>query len=307
MTWLWTTLGAIFLLVFSTYVDKYLLTRYFKGRDPGVLILFSAFFGVIATPIIYVIEPAALAIPFWSGFWLTVGGLGSITGTILYLYAMNIDEVSVVVPLFQLAPVFNFVFGYLFLHEVLHGYQLVGFVVVFIGSVIVSLDFSRGMRMPKFKARVFFLMAGATCLISINTVIFKSIAIEETFWVSQFWEYAALVLAGFVLFVTIKKYREQFLGVFRKNKVPIISLNVLNEITGAAGYLLLSYASLLAPIAIVSVVSSTQPLFLFIFGALITIFLPAIAQEDVSKPVITQKVIAALIIFFGGYLLNIGF
>jgi hypothetical protein len=64
---------------------------------------------------------------------------------------------------------------------------------------------------------------------------------------------------------------------------------------------------LLAPIAIVSVVSSTQPLFLFIFGALITIFLPAIAQEDVSKPVITQKVIAALVIFLGGYLLNIGF
>jgi drug/metabolite transporter (DMT)-like permease len=258
----------------------------------------------VVTPILYFIDPGALSVPAASAFLLVVGGLANITGVILYLYAMHTDEVSVVAPLFQLSPLFSLTLGYFFLGETLTRYQMLGFATVFIGAVLVSLDLEH--RVPRLKWKPFVFMVLATMLLSINGAIFKYVALEEAFWPSMFWEYFALIIAGIILLGGVKRYRRQFFDAFKKDKWPIISFNVLNEITGAVGYLLISYASLLVPIAIVSVISGTQPLFLFLFGALFTLFFPKIATEDLSRKVIVQKLSSAVVIFIGGYLLNKG-
>jgi drug/metabolite transporter (DMT)-like permease len=302
MTWLWATLLAIFFFVFSTYVDKYLLTRYLKGREPGVLILFSTLFAVVVVPVIYAIEPRSLDVAAMDAFWLVFAGLLNITAVVLYLYAMQEDEVSVVAPLFQLAPIWTYLIGHFFLHEELTGGQVAGFFVLFAGAVFVSLDVKA--KSLRFKRKPFVLMAIATLLLSVNTAVFKVIALEEEFWPSMFWQYAALIVAGVILFGGVRKYREEFLAVFRRNKVPVVALNVTNEITGVLGFLLISYAYLHEKVAIVSVVSSTQPLFLFLFGALFTLFFPSVAKEDLSRKVVLQKLGAASVIVAGAWLLH---
>jgi hypothetical protein len=47
-----------------------------------------------------------------------------------------------------------------------------------------------------------------------------------------------------------------------------------------------------------------QPFFVFLFGVLITIFLPHIGTESLLKKDIIQKIIAISVMFLGGYIMN---
>lgn len=302
MSWLIYALSAICVLVFSVYVDKFLLSKYFAGKSPGVLILFSSLFAVIVAPVLYLLAPQALSVGATSAVWLLLGGVLNISGTICYLYAVNQDDASAVVPLFQLNPVFALILGWTFLGETLSIAQLTGFLLVFFGVLVVSFDI-RGGEM-KLRKGVILLMVAATLFFSTNTIIFKSIALEQSFLPSMFWEYTALVLVGLLLFTFVGSYRRQFLSLFEQGAVSIISLNILNEITGVLGYMLISYASLLAPVALVAVVGGTQPFFLFVFGALFTLLAPKFIKENLARHVVIQKLVAAVIIFSGIYLMR---
>ena len=44
----------------STHIDKYLVDRYFRDSDTAVLMLFTAFLGVVLLPLIWWIEPGIL-------------------------------------------------------------------------------------------------------------------------------------------------------------------------------------------------------------------------------------------------------
>ena len=59
------------------------------------------------------------------------------------------------------------------------------------------------------------------------------------------------------------------------------------------------FASLLAPVALVSAVSSTTTLFVFAFGVLLTLFFPRLGREDLSVRNLLRKAVAALLVSAG--------
>ena len=59
------------------------------------------------------------------------------------------------------------------------------------------------------------------------------------------------------------------------------------------------YASLLAPVALVSAVSSTTTLFVFAFGVLLALFFPAFGREDLSARNLLLKGVAAFLVTIG--------
>jgi drug/metabolite transporter (DMT)-like permease len=233
---------------------------------------------------------------------LLVGGALNITGVVLSLYAMHQDQASVVSTLFQMIPVFNYVLAYLVLGETLTPVQVVAAVLILVGAVLVSLDLT-GSRI-RLKRSVFLQMALASLLIAANAVLFKTVALAEEFWVSTFWSYVSLALVGIALFGLVRTYREQFLRTLRLNSVPVIGLNVFNELLAVVGYVMISYATLLVPIALVSVLSGFQPMMVFLIGALLTLALPRLGREDLSGRQVAQKLAAMAIILVGTWLLH---
>jgi drug/metabolite transporter (DMT)-like permease len=302
VTWLWLTLGAQFLFSVGAHVDKYLLSRFFKGSAPGSLILFSSLFSLVVLPALALVAPAVLAIAPWHATILLVGGFLNITGVILSLYAMKREEASVVVTLFQMIPVFNYVLAYLVLGETLTVVQVAAAVLIMAGAVVVSLDLAR--PRTSVKASVFLTMALASLLIAANAVLFKLVAVSEDFWVSSFWSYLSLAIVGVVLFGLVRSYRDQFLRTLRLNSVPVVGLNVSNEILAVVGYLMISYATLLVPVALVSVLSGFQPMMVFAIGVLLTLALPRVGREDLSRKRVVQKLAAMAGMLLGTYLLN---
>jgi len=301
VTWLGLTLGAVFLFATGAHVDKYLLSKYFKGSAPGSLILFSSLFSFAVLPVLAGIQPQVLSIRPSHAAILVVGGALNITGVILSLYATQADEPSVVATLFQMVPVFGFALAWVVLGETLTPLQAGAAALVLAGAVVASLDVGRGR--VGIKGSILGRMALASFLIAANAVLFKSVALSEDFWVSTFWSYVSLGLVGVLLFAFAPTYRSQFLATLRRNSAPVVGLNVMNEILAVVGYVMITYATLLVPVALVSVVAGTQPVMVFLLGVVLTLALPHVGREDLSRRRVVQKLVAMACVLVGTYLL----
>ena len=301
MNWIIIAMFPPLLWGISNFIDKHLILKYFKSEGLGALLIFSSLIGTIILPFIYLFDPSVLRIPFFSGFLIVVTGILYVAAMFPYLHALNRDEASTVAPLFQLMPVFNYFLAYYFLNEQLTSGQIMASLLIIFGAILISLDINE--KMPKIKTDVLWLMALSSLLFSITTLIFKFVALEERFWRTTFWEYIGLTIAAIVLF-SIKKYRIQFFNIIRENKLSFIGLNFANEGITIAGRMIMGFASLLAPLALVWVINGFQPVFVFIIGIVLTIFFPHFGEESLRKRHLAQKIIAIVIMFIGAYLLS---
>ncbi len=86
----------------------------------------------------------------------------------------------------------------------------------------------------------------------------------------------------------------------------MIGINGANELINLGGGLGVRYASLSAPVALVSAVSSTVTLFVFGFGVVLTLFWPKAAKEDLSAGSLVRKAIAVTCVTAGVMLSDVG-
>lgn len=282
----------------ANHFDKYLLSKHIKGGTVGALIVFSSLFAVVALPIIILIKPDILAtVTFWQAAVLILNGALVSVAIALYLYALDVDEASYVAPFIQFYPLFGFVLSYLFLGEVLTSNQIFAGLFIVLGSLLLSIEFTKAKR--KFKTKLIVLMIGSCFFYALNAVIFKAIAIDQGFLNSLFWDMLGKFLFGVGIFLSIKPYKDQFLNLIESNGVKIVLLNMLNEVVGLVGELATIFAVLYAPVALVQSVSGVQPLFVLILGVLITIHFPRFGKEELSRRHMTQKITGISIVTIG--------
>ncbi|MFZ2188656.1 MAG: EamA family transporter [Candidatus Moraniibacteriota bacterium] len=303
MNWFFIALIGPILYAVTNHTDKYLLEKYFKGGEAGAVVLFSAIFSIVTLPIIYIVEPAVFSLGFKTTLALSLNGMINIVCLILYFKSLRDEDASAVVPFYQTIPIFGFVLGYFILGEVLDLKQIIACLLIIIGTVILSLDLTA--TKISIKKRVALLMLANSFLFALSGVIFKLIATEEGFWASAFWEFSGKVIIGIILFIFVSSYRKEFLWVMKANSLPVLSISSFNEsiFILADGFSI--YATLLAPIVLVMTVNGFQPVFVFIFGIILTLFFPKIAQESLSKNVLIQKISAIGIITIGTVILGL--
>lgn len=303
MNWFFIALVAPLLYAIANHTDKYLISKYIHGNKVGALIIFSALFGVLALPIIFLINPSVMSVSLWQGIILVVIGILVVFSILCYLYALRIDEVTFVVPFYQTIPIFGFILAYFILGETLSQTQVLASLAILAGALILSFDLQN--QKIRFKKKVVLLMVLASFFYAISDVLFKFVAIERGFWVSTFWTLVGKVFIGIVFLLFILPYREQFFLLLKEAKGKILSLNSMNETVTIMADMASQYATLLAPVALVLLVNSFQPLFVFVIGLGLTLFFPHISEEKIQKKYLLQKVFAILIIFIGSCFLQI--
>ena len=141
----WLLIGPIAPLLWSlaAIIDKYLVTRYFGGVNSdgsnssgsvGSFILFSSLFaGIICIPLLVLID-GIFQISIKDMAFLVAGGVFGVTCVILYLIALQEEELSLIVPWWQTIPLFGYLFGYLFLGEAMTKGQFIAGAIILIGA-----------------------------------------------------------------------------------------------------------------------------------------------------------------------------
>lgn len=304
MHWFFIALIAPALYAVTNHIDKYLITKYYTEEDDddvGSLILFSSLFAVFVLPVIALIEPNIFKVSLDNALWLIMVGVTAVVAITLYLYAMERDEASIVVPFFQTIPIFGYILGLVFLGEVMTSQQILFSLLIIIAAMILSIEFEP--KKIKLKTDVILLMLGSSFLYALGSLIFKMHVTIDDFWASTFWSCLGIFLSGLLIFVSVKKYRQGFLRVLKRSKGKVLGLNCLNETLSTVGEIIFDYAIILAPLALVLMANVFQPFFVFVYGVILTIFFPKISQEKLTMKHLAQKIGAIVIMFIGSYLL----
>lgn len=300
MSWFWIALIGPFLWSVSNHIDKYLLNKYFKDLGIGALIIFSSLIGLAVAPLILIFEPHVFNLTSFQALMIMFSGVLVTFGWLAYLYALKLDEASIVSSLFQTIPIFLYTFGYIFLRETLSWQQIFASVLIIGGGMAITWDIDR----KKFKAKVFWLMLLASALIAAEGVIFKLFALQTDFWTVSFWEYIGTLILGIIFLIGVPSYRERFFALWKNFKIALIGINFVNEILTVIGMLTFRYAMLLAPLALVQSVNGFQPLFGVLMGIGLTLFFPRLGKENIMKKNLLQKAIAVIIMLIGAYLIE---
>lgn len=302
MGWFLLALVGPFLYAVTNYIDKVLLEKYFKQGGVGTLLIFSSLLTALALPFLYIADPASIQISPLYALVLAVVGALHVGVLFFYLKALESEEVSITVVFYQLVPVFAYGLGFLILGETLTLLQILAMALIIFGTSIVSfeVDAENGFRLRT--KTIVYMLAAAFCW-ALGSVIFKAVALEEEVIRSLFWEHLMQTVIGIGLLVFVGSYRKHFLIAVRENSKRILSLNVLNEVLYMGGNIVFAFAYILAPIALVLLAESYQPLFALLIGVFLTLFFPHVIKEKIHLKHLWQKGFAIAVTGIGTYLL----
>jgi drug/metabolite transporter (DMT)-like permease len=302
MTWFWLALAAAFLWSINNHLDKYVAERYYRRSTalPGTLMFLTSGLGLCIALAVVLTGHSVSHVPITQALILVSAGIVDFAYVFPYILALMKDEASRVAPLFQLAPAVSAVLAWVFLHEHLSSVQIGAIMLVIIGSIAISLDASSGFRL---KRDVLVLMAISASLWALETFLFKFVARSTGYWPAVFYQYLGAAIAGLLLAAISPRYRRDFLTLVNHNRRSVFTVSLLAEVISATARMSLSYASLLAPLAIVTVVANVQPFFVIGIGVVLTLVWPTAATEDITRRHVTQKLMATAVMFLGTYLL----
>ena len=296
MSWVVFAFSGPVLWAISVHLDKYLVERFFKESNVAVMLLFTAFVGVLPLPFIWLYEPSVTAPGLGSIALIILAGILYMVAMLLYLQALQTEEASVVAPYFQAGPLFGYGLAYLVLSETLTGRQLAGGLLIVLGALSVSVRFAYGACM--FKTRLVVLMLTCGFAGALAGLIFKIFALDVEFWTTTFWMYAGEAIFGCALLL-VPTYRRQLLATLRVNTAALLSINGSNELINLGGGLGNRYALMFAPLSIVQAIGSTTTLFVFAFGVVLSLLWPGLGREDLSGRELLKKGIAAALVAVG--------
>ena len=296
MSWLVFAFSGPVLWAISTHFDKYLVERYFKHSDVAVLLLFTAFIGVLTLPFIAFYEPTVFQLDATSMALIVLSGILYMGATLFYLRALQSEEASVVAPFFQAVPLFGYALAYFVLGETLSVVQMAGGALIIVGTLVVSVRFGQNVRI--FKLRLVLLMLACCLAAAVSGLIFKAFAITVAFWTTTFWMFVGEAIFGAALLL-VGSYRRQLAELLHVNAAALLAINGSNELINLGGGLGNRYALMFAPLAIVQAISSTTALFVFVFGVALSVVLPRLARETLSFRDLLQKGAAAVLVGLG--------
>lgn len=306
MNWLFFAFIPPIANALVNYIDKYLITRYIKGRGIGSLVIFSALMGLPTAFLIALFKPAVLNLDPIIAIVMIINGSLFMGAVIPYLYALEQDETSIVSPLSQMATIISFILGYIFLKESLSFFHLLAFIFIITGAVLLATDIKPQQKI-KVKKSILWLMLLASLLLAVNGLIFKLVAQNLDFWTTSFWEYMGFVVFAVLIYMAVKPYRLEFVRVLQTNSKQVLSINVINEVLAISGKTSLHFATLLTSLSLVFLIAEGfQPFFVLIFGVLITVWFPKITQENLSWRILLQKLGAIIFLFLGTFFVQLG-
>lgn len=295
MSWLVFAFSGPVLWAISTHLDKYLVERFFKDSDVAVLLVFTALMGAVSLPFIWLYQPTVISRDAGSVALMTLSGILYMSAIVFYLAALRSEEASVVAPFFQASPLIGYVLAYFVLGETLSAKQMLGGALIVGGTLTVSVQ--RGGH-GRFKTKLALLMLACGFMLALSALIFKFFALRDEFWTTAFWMFAGQAVTGLAV-LTVAKYRRQFAHLLRANTIPLMTIGGVNEVINLGGSLSMRYALMFAPLSIVQAIGSTTTLFVFGFGAALSIFLPRFGREQLTARELTQKGVAAILVAVG--------
>ncbi|MBP5512056.1 DMT family transporter [Candidatus Saccharibacteria bacterium] len=293
-------LAAIFYAA-TNHIDKYLISKAVKNADFRALILASTIIAGGAMAIIYsficnfqfVFDiPSILLLAFNSAMYAVAN--------IFYFKALDRDDTTIVVIMFQLIPVFMLFLSPLILSDQhINPLQLLGGLLITLASIFLTYEPTHK-RFNKDKLVTLAMMAFVSFDYAIWFIIERFINQNHDFNQTMLWSNITLFIVGILIFVLFRSFRKSFTKMLKTNGPKVIGLNLFNEVFNSFGGVFSTLAGTFVSVALVSFVTQgVQPFAVMTIGLLITKLFQNIEKEKITKGDIIKRVITIVICVIG--------
>lgn len=301
MSWLFFAVLAYFIAAVVSVIDKVILTSVIpKPLTYAAWVGIFGIYGLVLVPFGFQLSPLIqnpelLFLSLASGFVFVIG--------LYFLFsAASINEVSRVVPVFgALVAVFTLVLGGLFLVERLDTIQLFAFLLLLLGSIIISFKF-QDVKALSLKS-LNFILVGAL-LFAGSFVLIKIVFNQTTFLNGFVMGRIGEVLAGLLLFgLQRREAQYKATGYFWVLSKKTTSLFILNKSLAGVFFLLQNYAIFLGSVSLVQAMSGIQYAFLLVLAVILSSRFPSLLEEKFYLKSVLIKAAAIIIIISGIFIL----
>ncbi len=293
--WFYYVLIAMGIVGSLALVDKYLVNNFI--HDPvafTMLVALSAFLPFIGL-FYFPLKPIAMG----TALLCIIAGFIHTTYVYPYYRSLVFEEVSRVVPLWQLTPIFVLILARLFLHEVLPISDYIAFFLIVVGVLLFSIKFEQKITLSS----ALYLMIASSIFVAMFSVIAKYVyAVEDLF--SAFLYIQIGILLSFAVLCAKSDYRKRFIHAFASAPRFATSIAVLDIGIGYVSFAAYSLAVSMGPISLVTVIYAIQPVYVLFAATIIGIKYKSLIQERITRGIFIQKLIAVVLIFFGIYMVN---
>jgi uncharacterized membrane protein len=305
MTWLALALLSAIMLTLVNFGDKWVLERFIP--DSRALLVYIAVVDGFTGILLWFLAGAEF-FPFMQGFLLIMVGFTIVLANLFYFNAIQLEETSRVIVWLQFTPIPTLIMSLIILNETPVGEQWLGFMLIFVAAVLTARGKGNGWRGILRLSPAFGLVLLATVLWSIENLLidqsmaFSDVANDPSLAVlARTAAYTSIGHSlGVVVLVTFsKRVRESFLAMWAKRRPSQWMALALLQITFISRQFVHYMALALGPVALVTVIGSTQVLWGIFFGWLLTLFAPAIFKEDITRAGLLEKSALALMTFVG--------
>ncbi|MFA6393603.1 MAG: EamA family transporter [Patescibacteria group bacterium] len=246
--------------------------------------------------------------------------------TLIFWYkALHQSEATRVVPIVGgLVPVFSLVFSMIFLGESLDEKQLLAFVILITGGVLISVKRTRFYMIKKVYDRVRSVFGdtlgeihakyrpGRRLLLNSIVsafffaafyVLMKYIYLHQPFIGSFVWSRLGTFLGALFLLV-VPSWRKDIFSYQESATAPkSLSFFLTVRLSAALAFIMLNWAIDLGNVAMVNALQGVQYLFFIIFAVIISVRFPKVFSEEIGKEILAQKLIGAGLVSIGLYML----
>ena len=291
MFWIFPALGSYLSWAFLNIIDKYAVTK--RVKSPSVYYVWMVWLGlmvVVVIPFIDFYVPSTNTL-----WWIFVASGLYFFGSLLYLQAMKIEEVSRVNFWWNLIPLFTLLFAWLFLDEALNAREGLAFVILIAGAVVASLRFRDGSMLF---SRALLWMIASTALYALSYVAIRFIAQDLPFLLASVWLDLALILWSFAPFF-LKRFRILFAEEWRRLTPKLVGVVASASFFDGLGKILNVWAISLAAVALVAALEGSQSVFVFFLAVIISVFAPRILKEELDRRNVMIKLIALALMAAG--------
>jgi len=273
---------------------KFLITNKFKSYLPLIFTVISV--DAVFAVAVLLLGTITYSFPY-SLLALSVG-LMPLTAFMLYSKALIKEEVSRIVTLFQLIPVFVVFLSVIFLNEILGMNRYLGIGLIVIASILIS--YKKTGKKSFSSALKFMVPFGM--IIAAYTIVDKTLLGYLDYWSVFFWNLLGTFCGSLSLLVLPKPRTEIVKTISAVGKKAVFTTFV-----GEGLYVIGTIFSLIALSLIDASLASSlfglQPFFVFFYTIVLSVFLPKIIKEKINKETLLLKASAIALMFTGTWLI----
>ena len=290
--WIYFVLIAQGIWSITSVIDKVVISKGYI-KNPAVYIVLN---GITNILLIFLLPFVGFEPLKFADFLIALfAGVAFSISVTLYYKAVQYDEISRVVMMYQITPIFILILSFFLIGERLTKNYFIGFLFLLGAGLIIS--YKKVGNLFRFSKALNYMLISAF-FSALALVSGKHIFNVTSFWSAFLW--LRLTAISSVGVVIVPSIRNQFIETFKSMKNNIKVLLTSKMIIDFSAFIFSAYAIFNGRVSLVSALStSVAPVFVFIVALIASVYLPKLVKEGIDRKAILTKVFALVLIAIG--------